>query len=201
MTAEQLFYNYELIDRKKNFEVIDFCEKNLPTIQNLDELDDNRLTLKRNLLSDYGYALAQGGQSSKAIPVLTEAIRLHEKHPSFEENRSKLNGYQYIVFLLGESFYKADKIDESRAIFEKLIKFAPDNESYKSWIIQTTNYKRGKISRVVFITFVFWLLMSVIFRDIASKSFDWTFRLTGLALFVTWATIEVKNYVVRKRYR
>jgi tetratricopeptide (TPR) repeat protein len=201
MTPEQLFDNYKPIDRKNNFQVIHFCEKNVLTIQNLDEEDLNKLTLKRNLLSDYGYALAKSGQSSKAIPILEEAVRLHEKNPAFENDKDKLDGYQYIVFLLGESFYKAGETDRARKTFENLTSISPDNDSYKSWLIATKNYSRKKFNRMVFISFTVWLLISVVFRAFIPKSLDFLFGLAGLTLFIVWTTLELKSYLVKRRYR
>lgn len=179
MTVDQLNIKYGLVDRKKDLEIIDFFEKNALTIQNLDEdKDPETFNTKTFLMSDYGYSLAKNGQSGKSIPILTEAIRLHEKDPEFNENIKSSTGYKKLVFLLGEALYKTKRIEESKKVFEKLIILAPDNESYKSWVIGTLNYKRSQISKVTLIAFIVWMLLFVLFRDSMSSQI----RLTSYIL-------------------
>jgi tetratricopeptide (TPR) repeat protein len=202
VTVDQLNINYDLVDRKKYFEIIDFFERNSLTIQNLNEDKDiETLTTKTQLLSDYGHALAKGGQSTKSIPVLKEAIRLQEKHPEFNENQNKVNGYQYLVFQLGQSLFYTKRIAASRKIFEKLINLDPTNESYKSWIIATTNHRRKGISSVTLIIFSVWALIAVAFRDIVPGQFDLLFKMAGLTLFVVWTTVDLLSYLVKRKYR
>ena len=202
MTVDQLNIKYGLVDRKKDFEIIDFFEKNALTIQNLDEDKDlDTLNAKRCLMSDYGYSLAKNGQIGKSIPILTEAIRLHEKDPEFKENIKSSTGYKKLVFLLGEALYKTKRIEESKKIFEKLIILAPDNESYKSWIIGTLNYRRSEISRVTFIAFIIWMLLFVLFRDSMSGPIRTTSFILGLSIFFTWTTVDIMNWVVKRKYR
>ena len=201
MTAEQLNLKYVLVDRKRDFEVIDFFEKNALTIQNLDESrDEDTLTSKANLFSDYGYSLAKSGQSGKAIPILKEALRLHEKNPSFEDNMRNSNGYKALLFLLGEAFQKTNKITDSREIFKRLYSISPDNESYKSWLIWTTNYKRNKISKVAMVCFVIWLTISAIFRDMTG-GLHVAFTFLGLSVFIIWLSLDIKSYFVKRKYR
>lgn len=200
MTVDQLYIKYGLVDRKKDFEIIDFFEKNALTIQNLDEDKDlDTLATKTCLMSDYGYSLAKNGQSGKSIPILTEAIRLHEKDPEFKEKIKSSTGYKKLVFLLGEALYKTKRIEESKKVFEKLIILAPDNESYKSWIVGTMNHRRSEISKVTFISFAVWLLLYVIFRDLMSSQFRLVFNILGLSVFVTWTTMDVINWIVKRK--
>ena len=202
MTVDQLNINYDLVDRKKEFEIIDFFEKNSLTIQNLNEDKDlETLTTKTQLLSDYGYALAKGGQSIKSIPVLKEALRLHEKHPDFNENKIKTSGYQYLVFQLGQSLFHTRQIKEARKEFEKLIKLDPSNQNYKSWTIGTINYRRKKISTATSIAFFGWALISIVFRDYVPEQFDLLFKVLGLTLFTIWTTVDLMSYLVKKKYR
>ena len=199
MTPEQLNLKYVLVDRKKDFEVIDFCQKNALSIQNLDEdKDEISYITKRNLLSDYGYSLAKSGQNEKATFIQTEALRLHERQSRFRDDK---NGYQPLLFLLGEAQYNANRIEEAKQTFQKLIEIAPDNASYKSWVVGTTNYQRRKISKVAFTSFVIWLLISVLLGNNMTDWFRLTFDVIGLLLFVTWAIVDLKSYFVKRKYR
>jgi tetratricopeptide (TPR) repeat protein len=202
VTVEQLNLKYVLVDRKRDFEVIDFFERNSLAIQNLDEdADLETLQTKTSLISDYGYSLAKNGQSEKSIPILIEALRLHEKHPAFEANNKNSNGYKSLTFLLGEAFHKTNRVDDSKRTFDRLIKLAPDNEAYKTWVTGTKNHNRNRISKVTFTTFVVWLLISVLFRDSMPSWLLLTFNMVGLTLFVIWTFVDIKSYLVKRKYK
>lgn len=201
MTAVQLHIKYELIDRKKDYEVIDFFEKNAVMIHNLDEdRDKDTLLIKTNLLSDYGYSLAKSGQVSKSIPILQAALRLHERQLDFRSKKTDTNGYQTLLFLFGEGLYKTDRIDQSREAFDRLLSLNPTNESYKSWFVRIINHKRSKISRFAFLAFAIWLLVSVLFKDVMIGWMRLTFNLIGLTLFITWTIVDVKNWLIKRKY-
>jgi tetratricopeptide (TPR) repeat protein len=201
VTLEQLNAKYSLVDRQKHFEIIDFFDANSLTIQNLDENKDiDTLTSKLCFLSDFAYALAQSGQSTKSIPFLKDSIRLQEQHPNFIENKLKSKNYEFLVFELGRALHKTGNIDESIAEFQKLVQIAPDNEGYKTWIIGAQNYRRNRILRFVYISFTVWLFIDVLFRKQFPTPIDLIYKFVGLILFGVWSTLEIANFLTKRKY-
>ncbi len=201
MTLEQLNIKYSLVDRQKHFEIIDFFDANSLIIQNLDEnKDTDTLTTKMCILSDFAYALAQSGQSTKAIPFLKDSIKLQEQHPTFIDNKNKSKNYESLLFELGRAFHQTKNIDDSIMVFERLIHLAPDNEGYKTWILGTRNHKRNRIIRFLYLSFTIWLFIGVLFLKQFPSPIDLIYKLLGLTLFAVWTALEIINFLTKRKY-
>jgi tetratricopeptide (TPR) repeat protein len=202
VTIDQLNIKYSLIDRKKDFAIIDFFNENALAIQNLDEdKHTDILTTKLCILSDYAYALANSGEYSKSIPFLVDSIRLQEQHPTFLDNIKKSKNYEFLVFALGRALHQTGDINESRKIFEKLIRLAPDNEAYQAWIVGTSNHKRNRVIKYVNISFMVWFLVVLFFRDRHSDGIDLLLIVLGLALFSILILLSLLNYLTKTKYQ
>ena len=202
MTVDQLHIKYGLVDRKKDFEIIDFFEQNALIIQNLDEKkDEETLTAKMVLFSDYAYVIAKNGQWEKSIPLLRESIRLQELHPNFEGHKKESKQYEHLLLKLGDSLYKTARIEDSRTVFQTLVTLVPNNNAYKSWIIGTSNHFRNKINKYLFAALIGWIIIAVLFRSLVPTQLDLIFKLTGVMLLFLTATIEVLNYRTKRKYK
>src|SRR5205814_4022306 len=92
-------------------------------------------------------------------------------------------------------------INDSIEVFEKLIRLAPDNEGYRTWIIGTRNYKRRRIIKFVYIAFMIWLLIEVVFGKQFQTPIALISTFLGLTLFGVWSTLEVSNFLIKRKYR
>lgn len=55
--------------------------------------------------------------------------------------------------------------------------------------------------RYVNISLTAWLLVAVFFRDKLTGAVDLPFKAFGLTSFVTWMSLAMLNYVIKRKYR
>lgn len=154
---------------------------------------------KMRLASDYAHFLFKVERYNKTIEAAQYALGLYESHP--EHTQTNLIGQDYYKLLLfeqGVAYYHAGEKRKAAKNFDRLVERFPENESYRTWLIESQSNHYRSIENVFLIMLVLGLAGDVFLRG--SLPEPWSYVVTGMLVigFIGVATIRLLLYLKKK---
>ena len=150
------------------------------------------------LTSDYALSLSNYGSSRKALPYLDKSIDLFHKSSIKELNEVPI--YEMLRLTRGIENYNFKNIKSATTDFEYLVKFYPDNDRYRDWLLAAKTYKQKIYLKTVWGITLFCL----VFLSLSEKE-EQSLRQILLWSVVACATVgallELNRYFIKKEIK
>lgn len=111
-------------------------ESNLQLIQSFDYKESaETYDIYSQLIANYGIALSETENYTKAIPKIEKALELFKNNPIYsQETINEVKFYEILIFNHAICNYYLNNIDKSKEDFKILVKLYPNNMLYSKWI-------------------------------------------------------------------
>ena len=181
--------------------VVRFFEKNKDDIELLDESQMSVRHFKLTLYGDYGISLAVNGNIHKAIPVLEELIPAFEREAEKYDRELETSAYyEKMLWAFGCSLHEAKRYQEAQRIFDKLVKYYPDNTKYKKWFVTAKANRLSAARQSLWVACFAFIVIDFLFNKDMGEAMKNLFWITAVIILFVTLSLELYIYLIRKKY-